>query len=74
MIDKKALRILSSTYWSSTGWRDKYHTPPDDFKYAKSQGLMFDPITATTTKLWIAPSRSPLPRSHLTWRMHSSQV
>lgn len=47
MIDKKAFRILSSTFWSSTGWRDDNRTAPEDFKYAKSQGLMFDPITVT---------------------------
>lgn len=45
MTDKKALKILFNTFWSSTGWRDKYVTAPADFEFAKSQGVMFDPVT-----------------------------
>lgn len=47
MIDKKALRILTSTYWSSAGWRDRFVTSPDDFEFAKSKGMMFDPVSVT---------------------------
>lgn len=46
-IDKRALRILSNTYWSSTGWKKQPSTPPDDFSYAKAAGLMFDPVQVT---------------------------
>ena len=47
-MDKKAKKTLLNTFWSSSGWKDQ----PDecagkDFDYAKSKGLMFDPITIT---------------------------
>lgn len=46
-IDKKAKNILFKTFWSATGWIDArvQHTPPDDYAYAKAQGLMFDPVS-----------------------------
>ena len=44
-MDKKAKDILFKTYWSSTGWKDEYITAPEDFKYAKEKGMMFDPLT-----------------------------
>lgn len=48
-MDKKALRILFQAYWSSTGWRDEGErdVSPDDFRYAKQAGVMFDPIDLT---------------------------
>lgn len=46
-IDKRALKILSRTYWSPAGWRKQPQTPADDFSYAKAAGLMFDPIQIT---------------------------
>lgn len=45
-MDKKAKNILFSTYWKC-GWintKDRY-TNPEDFQYAKSKGLMFDPFS-----------------------------
>jgi hypothetical protein len=47
VIDKRALRILSSTYWSTAGWRKEPATPAGDFSYAKAAGLMFDPVQVT---------------------------
>ncbi|MBO4997404.1 MAG: hypothetical protein J6D02_05335 [Lachnospira sp.] len=44
-MDKKAKRILFQTYWSGKGWKQEYTTTPDDFMYAREQGLMFDPLT-----------------------------
>ena len=44
-MDKKAKSILFKTYWSSQGWKREYETDPVDFEYAKSKGLMFDPIS-----------------------------
>lgn len=44
-MDKKAKNILFKTYWSHKGWNDEFITAPDDFLYAKTKGLMFDPIT-----------------------------
>jgi hypothetical protein len=48
-MDKKALQILFQTYWSSAGWRDERQrrTEPDDFRYAKQAGVMFDPVRLT---------------------------
>ncbi len=45
-MDKKALKILTATYWTSNGWKpeEKQITPPEDFLYAKQSGVMFDPI------------------------------
>ncbi len=45
-MDKKALKILFSTYWSSKGWKSDVErtTSPDDLRYAKQAGVMFDPI------------------------------
>jgi hypothetical protein len=52
MMDKKAKEILFKTYWTSGGWTDKdsRHTDPKDFEYAKSKGLMFDPIVLSRKK------------------------
>ena len=44
-MDKKAKDILFNTYWSSKGWKEKYSTSIDNFKYAKEKGLMFEPRT-----------------------------
>lgn len=48
-MDKKAKNILFKTYWTSKGWidRESRKTTPEDFEYAKSKGLMFDPIILT---------------------------
>jgi hypothetical protein len=45
-MDKKAKKILFTTYWKS-GWIDSKNRvlSSEDFEYAKSQGLMFDPIS-----------------------------
>jgi hypothetical protein len=43
-VDRKALQILHTTYWSSAGWKPEQVTPPDDLLYAKRAGVMFDPV------------------------------
>jgi hypothetical protein len=45
-MDKKAKKILFTTYWKN-GWIDSKDRvlSDEDFEYAKSQGLMFDPIS-----------------------------
>jgi len=44
---QKAKKILLKTYWQSGGWIDRKNRviAPEDFAYAKSKGIMFDPIT-----------------------------
>ncbi|MGR6761224.1 hypothetical protein ACU1JV_05125 [Paenibacillus sp. T2-29] len=47
-MDKKAKKILMNTFWSSSGWKQEREPfSGEDFEYAKSMGLMFDPITIT---------------------------
>jgi hypothetical protein len=48
-VDKRALKILQDTFWSSAGWRaaSDQHPSDEDFAYAKSKGLMFDPVELT---------------------------
>ena len=45
-VDRRALKALCDTYWTSAGWRDERSrsTPPDEFAYAKQAGVMFDPV------------------------------
>jgi hypothetical protein len=59
-IDQRALKILSSTYWSSSGWKKSYSTPPEDFAYAKASGFMFDSTVLSHDEkiAWVLRSRS----------------
>jgi hypothetical protein len=49
MPDKKAVQILFDMYWSPSGWKPKQtrSISAADFEYAKSQGVMFDPVTTS---------------------------
>lgn len=42
LYDKRAVKILFATYWSSGGWKRERTISPEDYAYAKSQGVMFD--------------------------------
>lgn len=44
-MDKKALKILTSTYWGAGGWKDDSEVSQTDFEYARLHGVMFDPLT-----------------------------
>lgn len=48
-MDSKAKKILTSTFWSASGWKQGGLTncSAEDFEYAKDKGLMFDPLTIT---------------------------
>lgn len=47
-MDKRALKILFDTYWSASGWtRGELRLSAEDFAYAKSQRVMFDPVKPT---------------------------
>jgi hypothetical protein len=41
--DARAVKILMDTYWSAAGWRREHSVSSDDFAYAKSHHVMFDP-------------------------------
>jgi hypothetical protein len=45
-IEKRALKILFDTFWSSVGWKQNglQGLNAEDFAYAKSKRLMFDPV------------------------------
>lgn len=45
-MDKRALKILFDTFWSSAGWKPDAAriTSSDDSAYAKSKDMMFDPV------------------------------
>lgn len=47
LMDDRALKILFDTFWSPSGWKPEAMRglSPDDFAYAKSKGVMFDPVT-----------------------------
>ena len=47
MVDKKAIKILSDTYWTSAGWRKTPLVSPEALEYAKTAGVMFDAFQAT---------------------------
>jgi hypothetical protein len=59
-IDQQALKILSSTYWSPSGWKKSYSTPPEDFAYAKASGFMFDSTVLSHDEkiAWVLRSHS----------------
>lgn len=53
MADARALKILLDAYWGPKGWKTTYDDnfvaqppsiDPADFAYAKSRGVMFDPL------------------------------
>lgn len=46
IMDKRADKILFDAFWSSKGWKNESDRsiPVEDFEYAKSKGVMFDPI------------------------------
>lgn len=45
-MDKRAFKILADTYWSPAGWKQngRQGLNGDDFAYAKSKRMMFDPV------------------------------
>jgi hypothetical protein len=43
-MDKRAADILFSSYWGANGWKRERTLEAEDFAYAKSRGLMFDPV------------------------------
>jgi len=47
---KKALKILFDAFWSPKGWK-KGAVRPEDFEFAKSAGVMFDPVVASHSKV-----------------------
>lgn len=51
-MDKKAKRILMQTFWGTGGWKPGVKVfAGEDFEYARSCGLMFDPLNSTHDEL-----------------------
>jgi len=46
-VDKRAIKILFSSYWSSSGWKHHPDISAADLVYAKSAGVMFDSVYLT---------------------------
>ena len=51
-MDKRAIKILFNTFWSSDGWKPEAQRiiSPEDFAYAKSMHMMFDPVQLDHTQ------------------------
>jgi hypothetical protein len=66
-VEKRALKILHSTFWSPSGWKKVYITPPEDFAVAKAAGVMFEPKSVTHDEAvdWALRSRSRLSKAQL---------
>ncbi|WP_442579897.1 hypothetical protein ACSBOB_31210 [Mesorhizobium sp. ASY16-5R] len=44
-LDRRAVQILTNTFWTAAGWRRERSVSAEDFDYAKAGGLMFDPLS-----------------------------
>jgi hypothetical protein len=66
-VNKRALRILYSTYWSTSGWKKDRTTPPADFAYAKNAGIMFDTrfLTHDEGVRWALNSRARVSKTQV---------
>jgi hypothetical protein len=66
-VDKRALKILFTTYWSSSGWKRVYTTPQNDLDYAKAAGIMFDSLGLSHDQVvdWALRSRATVSRAQV---------
>lgn len=66
-VDKQALRILFSTYWSPQGWKRHHDVSLADFAYAKQAGLMFDPVSISHKQAveWALRSRDSVTKEQV---------
>src|SRR5580692_2307448 len=66
-MDKKAVNILRNTYWSSHGWKMDKTIPIEDFEYAKSKKMMFDPISIDHQQSieWLLKSFTDISKVHV---------
>lgn len=66
--DKKALKILFDRHWSPAGWKSPFVEPDQEaFDYAKSRGMMFDPVSMTHGEVfdWLFHSLRQLNRQRV---------
>ena len=58
-MDKRAVDILFSAYWSAKGWKQDRNIAPGDFEYAKAKGVMFEPVLLNHDQLvsWALKAR-----------------
>ena len=57
-LDKRALSILNGMFWSASGWRPNPTVAEEDFAYARSKGLMFDPVALSHDEAVAAARRA----------------
>ncbi len=52
-MDKRAVEILSSAFWTSAGWRPggASNVSASDFEYAKQHGVMFDEVRTSHSEV-----------------------
>jgi hypothetical protein len=64
----RALKILCSTYWSPSGWKKVYSTPPEELAFAKAAGVMFEPkcLTHDEAVAWALRSRAAVSKPQAT--------
>ena len=58
MTNNSALKILFDTYWSSSDSKREHIVTPEDFKFTKNAGYMFEPIELSHDDLvnWLKSS------------------
>lgn len=65
-MDKRAVKILLDSFWSTAGWKPDIDQGPsaENLEYAKSKGLMFDPVRMDHSELltWLSGSLQQLSR------------
>ena len=67
-LDKRAVKILLDMFWTSAGWRSGPEVSPEDYAYAKSKGVMFEPLSLTHDQQvkWAIEARDSVSQSKVT--------
>ena len=68
MTDRKALKILFDTYWTSTGWKRENTVSPENFAYAQNAGFMFQPVNLSHDDIvsWLNSSLKAISLENIT--------
>lgn len=62
MNNKRALKILFDTYWSSKGWKKEKTVSPEDLAYAQNAGIMFQSVSLSHDDIvnWLKSAFKPI--------------